>query len=31
MLRIIAAMSEVRVIQKILGHLKLAVDPRPSR
>ena len=28
-LRIIAAITEVRVIQKILRHLKLAVDPPP--
>jgi hypothetical protein len=28
-LRIIAATTEVRVIQKILRHLKLAVDPPP--
>jgi hypothetical protein len=28
-LRIIAAISEVHVIQKILHHLKLSVDPPP--
>ncbi len=28
-LRIIAAITEVRVIQKILRHVKLAVDPPP--
>jgi hypothetical protein len=28
-LRIIAAITEVHVIQKILRHLKLAVDPPP--
>jgi hypothetical protein len=28
-LRIIAAITEVRVIQKILRHLKLAADPPP--
>ena len=28
-LRIIAAITEVRVIQKILRHLKLVVDPPP--
>ncbi len=28
-LRIITAMTEVRVMKKILRHLKLAVDPPP--